>query len=371
MSANKKEPGLRFSIPSVESIQEARRIPADKGHPTLFRKPPAKEQPCQRTLPGPSETTAGTSTIPCKDPSVPSEVRAGPSGARVERAQHSSQHGAPRDVPPTLTAKRASDTQGCDNVHSRGGGGKVTVQTSEAKLPAFPSATPAVALLSSAASNSPSEMASSSSYPSHAIITNIVQKKNPLVKHIRNVPWELGEIVPDFELGRTTCALFLSVKYHSLHPDYIHTRLKELGKQYVLRILLLLVDTTECQKVLHDLTKISILADLTLILAWSNEEAARYLETYKAYENKPPDLLMERVESDFFSRATDSLTTVKKVNKTDVGTLLTTFKTMDKLVAATEADLSLCIDVGARKAKRLHDLFHEPFKRRKKAKLEQ
>ena len=178
MSANKKEPGLRFSIPSVESIQETRRIPADKGHPTLFRKPPAKEQPCQRMLPGPSETTAGTSTIPCnsKDPSVPSEVRAGPSGARVEKAQHSSQHSAPRDVPPTLTAKRASDTQVGENVHSaRVGGGKVTVQTSEVKLLAFPSATPAVAVLSSAASNSPSETVSSSSYPSHAIITNIVQ----------------------------------------------------------------------------------------------------------------------------------------------------------------------------------------------------
>ena len=34
----------------------------------------------------------------------------------------------------------------------------------------------------------------------------------------------------------------------------------------------------------------------------SYEEAGRYLETYKAYENKPPDLLMERVESDFTSR---------------------------------------------------------------------
>ena len=30
----------------------------------------------------------------------------------------------------------------------------------------------------------------------------------------------------------------------------------------------------------------------------SIEEAARYLETYKAYENKPPDVLKERVESD-------------------------------------------------------------------------
>ena len=36
-----------------------------------------------------------------------------------------------------------------------------------------------------------------------------VQKKNPVMKHIRNVPWELGDIVPDFVLGKTTCAMFL------------------------------------------------------------------------------------------------------------------------------------------------------------------
>ena len=89
------------------------------------------------------------------------------------------------------------------------------------------------------------------------------------MKHIRNVPWEVGNIVPDFELGKTTCALFLryhvyrnfgckssslrqylqflllfcSVRYHSLHPNYVHDRLKSLGKQYQLRVLLVLVDT--------------------------------------------------------------------------------------------------------------------------------
>ena len=34
----------------------------------------------------------------------------------------------------------------------------------------------------------------------------------------------------------------------------------------------------------------------------SPEEAGRYLETYKAYEQKPADLLMEKLEQDFVSR---------------------------------------------------------------------
>lgn len=29
------------------------------------------------------------------------------------------------------------------------------------------------------------------------------------MKHIRNVPWEIGNIVPDFVLGKTSCALYI------------------------------------------------------------------------------------------------------------------------------------------------------------------
>lgn len=36
---------------------------------------------------------------------------------------------------------------------------------------------------------------------------------------------------------------------------------------------------------------------MTLILAWSFEEAGKILETYKIYENKPADKLMEKSES--------------------------------------------------------------------------
>jgi DNA repair protein Rad10 len=55
------------------------------------------------------------------------------------------------------------------------------------------------------------------------------------------VPWEYEEIIPDYVMGRTTCALFLSLRYHNLNPDYINERLKQLGKQYELRVLLVQV----------------------------------------------------------------------------------------------------------------------------------
>uniref|UniRef100_A0ACB8FT96 Excision repair cross-complementation group 1 n=1 Tax=Sphaerodactylus townsendi TaxID=933632 RepID=A0ACB8FT96_9SAUR len=159
----------------------------------------------------------------------------------------------------------------------------------------------------------------------NSIIVSPRQRGNPILKFICNVPWEFGEIVPDYVLGQSTCALFLSLRYHHLKPNYIHERLQSLGKTYMLQVLLIQVDVKDPHQALKELAKICILADCTLVLAWSAEEAGRYLETYKAYEQKPADLLKEKVDQNYLSRVTDCLTSVKSVNKTDTLTLLSTF----------------------------------------------
>jgi len=61
------------------------------------------------------------------------------------------------------------------------------------------------------------------------------------LKFITNILWEYSDIVPDYVMGKTTCALFLSIRYHQLNPDYIHERLKSLGNAYNLRVLLVQV----------------------------------------------------------------------------------------------------------------------------------
>lgn len=55
------------------------------------------------------------------------------------------------------------------------------------------------------------------------------------------------------------------------------------------------------------------------------EEAAQYIMTYKAYENKPPTMIKERIDQDYNSILRNALTSIKGVNKTDVVTLRTTF----------------------------------------------
>ncbi|XP_056436022.1 DNA excision repair protein ERCC-1 isoform X3 [Gadus chalcogrammus] len=198
-----------------------------------------------------------------------------------------------------------------------------------------------------------------------SIIVSPRQRGNPILKFVRSVPWEFGEITPDYVLGQTTCALFLSLRYHSLNPDYIHDRLKLLGQTFTLRVLLVQVDVKDPHS-LKELARMCILADCTLILAWSPEEAGRYLETYKSYEKKPADLLKEHVEKDYLSKVTDCLTTVRSINKTDSITLLSAFSSVKGIINASKEDLVLCPGLGPQKAKRLHDVLHQPFLKSKR-----
>lgn len=115
---------------------------------------------------------------------------------------------------------------------------------SEAKIPK--TTTPAeqsTSKTTTEASTSASPIKKIVSTVSHAILVNTKQRGNPLLKSITNVTWEFEDIVPDYVVGRTACILFLSLKYHNLNPDYIHTRLKLLGKMFELRVLLVQVDT--------------------------------------------------------------------------------------------------------------------------------
>ena len=42
----------------------------------------------------------------------------------------------------------------------------------------------------------------------------------------------------------------------------------------------------------------------------SGQECARYLETFKAYESKPADLIQGRADEDYLSRLNSAITTV-------------------------------------------------------------
>ena len=128
----------------------------------------------------------------------------------------------------------------------------------------------------------------------HVLYVSTKQRGNGILKHIRNVPFAYSKMVPDYIMSTTRCALFLSIKYHQLFPNYIHRRLGELSTDFTLRILLVMVDAKDNANPLLFLNKLAVTHNLTLILAWTEQEAARYLETFKALDGKDASLIQKR-----------------------------------------------------------------------------
>lgn len=196
----------------------------------------------------------------------------------------------------------------------------------------------------------------------HVLYVSTRQKGNSILPLIRNVPIAYSPMVPDYILGPTSCALFLSIKYHKLYPRYIHRRIAELRKDFKLRVLLVLVDVDDNANTLLHLNTIGVTHQLTLILCWSELEAARYLETYKARDGKDATPIQKRESANPLDRVTDFLTSGRVgVNKTDAVTMWNQFSTMSGIASASPDELALVGGMGPVKVKRLHEALHKPF----------
>jgi DNA excision repair protein ERCC-1 len=215
---------------------------------------------------------------------------------------------------------------------------------------------------------------------SNALLVNPNQQGNPVLKYVRNVHWQFASdasgtslsspMAPDYLLGSSTVAIFISLRYHLLKPDYIHTRLKNC-KTWIRsggsdlrvksRLVVVQVDTEDSQVPLAQITKAAIHNDFTLFCGFTAAECGRYLETFKSYENKPAESIQKDLGADYTGRATSLLTSVRGVNKTDVKTLLSDGKCLADVLQAELKDLQSVAGIGPTKARRMHDAFHGSF----------
>ena len=166
----------------------------------------------------------------------------------------------------------------------------------------------------------------------------------------------------DYLCGETTCALYLSLKYHCLHRSYLQSRMASCGSSYTLRVLLLLVDLEDNELPLLEITQACFAYGWTLLCCWSSEEVARYLETLKSYEKKSSALIQERVEEgDHAAKIVEALTEVRGINKTDCKHLIQAFGSFAGIARAEREELHACPGMGDRKVARLAHVMNQPF----------
>ena len=197
----------------------------------------------------------------------------------------------------------------------------------------------------------------------HMLHISTRQRGNPILAHIRNVPHQFSPMIPDYIFGPTRCALYLSLRYHNLHPDYVHRRIAELKSDFTLRVLLCHVDIEDNASALLFLNDLCVKNNMTLILSWSDEEAARYIETLKAFDGTDTSAIEKRDHVSQMEQVAHALASVRSVNKTDAGQLLNQFGCWKNIVSASVDELSVCPGLGPKKVRRLYEAFRKPFSR--------
>lgn len=201
-----------------------------------------------------------------------------------------------------------------------------------------------------------------------SILVSPRQKGNPVLNNIKSMPWEYSDIPADFVIGATSCALFLSLKYHRLHPEYIYSRIKALGGKYNLRILLTMVDIPNHEEPLIELSKTSLINNVTVILTWSAQEAGRYLELYKSYEFAAPTSIKAHHSTTYSDQLVDFVTVPRSINKTDAVSLVSNFGSIRTAINARPEEIALVAGWGEKKVQRWCQVVREPFRIQKTAK---
>ncbi|KAJ4266309.1 ssDNA endonuclease and repair protein rad10 [Fusarium torreyae] len=200
------------------------------------------------------------------------------------------------------------------------------------------------------------------------ILVSPRQRGNPVLTSIRSMPWEYSDIPADFVCGLGTCALFLSLKYHRLHPEYIYTRIRNLQGKYNLRILLTMVDIPNHEASLKELSKTSLVNNVTLVLCWSAAEAARYIELYKSYENATFGAIRGQQPSSYGEKLVEFVTVPRSLNKSDAVAVVSNFGSLKNAINADAEQLGMLNGWGGIKVKKWVSAVDEPFRVKKAAK---
>ncbi|EHL03206.1 Restriction endonuclease-like protein [Glarea lozoyensis ATCC 20868] len=213
----------------------------------------------------------------------------------------------------------------------------------------------------------PTPQAIASKSTGSSILVSTRQKGNPILTNLRSFAWEYSDILADYVLGLTTCALFLSLKYHRLHPEYIYNRIKGLQGKFNLRILLTMVDITNHEESLKELSKSSMINNVTVILCWSAAEAARYLELYKSFEHAKPSAIRGSESKGYAEKMVEFITIPRSINKTDAVSLVSAFGSIKNAVNARPEEIAIVGGWGEKKVRKWCTVVDEPFRARKAA----
>lgn len=128
-----------------------------------------------------------------------------------------------------------------------------------------------------------------------------------------------------------------------------------------------MVDIQNHEESLKELSKTSLVNNLTLILCWSAQEAARYLELYKSYEHASPTSIRAHQATSYSEKLVEFITVPRSINKTDAYGLVSAFGSVRAAVNALPEEIGGITGWGEKKVQQWCGTVREPFRIRKAA----
>lgn len=132
-------------------------------------------------------------------------------------------------------------------------------------------------------------------------------------------------------------------------------------------MLLTLVDIPNHEDSLRELSKTSLVNNVTVILCWSAAEAARYLELYKSYEHAGFAAIRGQQATGYAERLVEFVTVPRSVNKADAVALVSTFGSLRNAINADPEQVAVISGWGEKKVKSWRKVVEEPFRVKKAA----
>ena len=129
-----------------------------------------------------------------------------------------------------------------------------------------------------------------------------------------------------------------------------------------------MVDIDNHEDSLKELSKTSLINNVTLVLCWSSAEGGRYLELFKSFENAAPTAIKQHQSTSYSDRMVDFITTPRSVNKTDAVSLVSQFGSIRTAVNARHEDVAGIAGWGEKKVERWCASVREPFRIQRAAK---
>ena len=128
-----------------------------------------------------------------------------------------------------------------------------------------------------------------------------------------------------------------------------------------------MVDIQNHEESLKELSKTSMINNLTLILCWSAQEAGRYLELYKSYEHASPTSIRAHQATSYSEKLVEFITVPRSINKTDALSLVSAFGSVRAAVNARPEEIGEITGWGEKKVQRWVGTVRENFRVRKAA----